>query len=316
MIFDIAFIGHYTRDTIVYPHASHWVNGGGYYFGARVAAQMGLQVAVVTRLSRAHWGAVELLERMGVTMLARETPQSTVLNLVYPTGNLDQRRVEMSSWAGPFELSDIAGVEARAYMVAASSIRGEIPLALIEALAQRGAHVGLDVQGYMRVPDDRAAWDRVVKDGVRQDVELGHDDWPGKEEVLRHVTILKTDAYEAGLLTGETDRAAAARRLCALGPREVLVTNSAGVLLCHGGEILEAPFVPAELRGRSGRGDTCSGAYIARRLSAPPRDSLFWTAAVTSLKLEQEGPFNRDIGEAEVLYRGLLAENTASPQAL
>lgn len=305
-MYDIAFIGHYTRDTIVYPHASHWVNGGGYYFGAQVAARMGLRVAVVTRLSRAHWEAVELLERMGVTMLARETPASTVLNLVYPTGNLDQRRVELSSWAGPFDLTDIAGVEARAYVVAASSIRGEVPPALVAALAQRGAHVGLDVQGYMRVPEDQAAWDRVVREGAGQPVVLGHDTWPGKEEVLRHVTILKTDAYEAGLLTGETDRTEAARRLSALGPSEVLVTSSAGVLLCHDGKITEAPFVPDELRGRSGRGDTCSGAYIARRLSAPPRESLFWTAAVTSLKLEREGPFDRDIREAEALYARLM----------
>lgn len=305
-MYDIAFIGHYTRDTIIYPHASHWVNGGGYYFGARVAAQMGLSVAVVTRLSRAHWEAVDLLERMGVTMLARETPASTVLNLVYPTGNLDQRRVELSSWAGPFSLADIAGVEARAYMVAASSIRGEIPPALVAGLAQRGAHVGLDVQGFMRVPEDPAAWDRVVRNGAGQTVVLGHDNWPGKEEVLRHVTILKTDAYEAALLTGETDRAEAARRLSALGPREVLITSSAGVLLCHDGEITEAPFVPDELRGRSGRGDTCSGAYISRRLSAPPRESLHWTAAVTSLKLEREGPFDREIGEAEALYARLM----------
>ncbi len=305
-MYDIAFIGHYTRDRIVYPHASHWVNGGGYCFGACVAAQMGLRVAVVTRLSREHWEAVELLEGMGVTMLARETPASTVLNLVYPTGNLDQRRVELSSWAGPFDLADIAGVEARAYVVAASSIRGEVPPALVAALAQRGAHVGLDVQGYMRVPEDPAGWDRAAGEGGGQPVVLGHDSWPGKDEVLRHVTILKTDAYEAGLLTGVADRAEAARRLSALGPREVLVTSSAGVLLCHNGEILEAPFVPDELRGRSGRGDTCSGAYIARRLSAPPRESLFWTAAVTSLKLEREGPFDREIGEAEALYARLM----------
>ena len=69
------------------------------------------------------------------------------------------------------------------------------------------------------------------------------------------------------------------------------MTNSAGVLLCDDGEITEAPFVPVELRGRSGRGDTCAGAYLARRLTASPREALFWTAAVTSLKLETEGPF-------------------------
>ncbi len=312
MRYDIVFIGHYTRDTIIYPHATRLVHGGGYYFGAAVAAQMGLRVAVVTRLSREHWEAVGLLERLGVTMLARETPASSELSLIYPTGNLDERRLELSSWAGPFEPADLAGVEARAYMVAASSLRGEIPLALIEALAQRGAIIGLDVQGYMRVPQDPAAWARVREDGVKQAVVLEHDDWPGKEAVLRHVTVLKTDANEAARLTGEADRAAAARRLAALGPAEVLVTSSAGVLLCRDGEIMEAPFVPAALRGRSGRGDTCAGAYLARRLSAPPAEALFWAAAVTSLKLEEEGPFRRDLAEAEALYQRLGAQRVGA----
>jgi sugar/nucleoside kinase (ribokinase family) len=296
MTYDIAFIGHYTRDTIVYPHATRTADGGGYFFGANVAAQMGLKVAVVTRLAREDWGAVAKLERLGVAMLARLTPTSTALRLAYPTANLDQRTIELSSWAGPFDLADLADVSARAYAIAASSVRGEISLEVIEALAARGGHIALDVQGFMRV----------LRDGV-----LGHDAWLGKEAVLRHVTILKTDAFEAELLTGEADRAAAARRLAAYGPREVLVTNAAGVLLCHDGEITEAPFVPCELRGRSGRGDTCAGAYLAKRLSASPREALFWTAAVTSLKLETEGPFRRNIAEVEALYRRLLDTRAA-----
>lgn len=290
MDFDIAFLGHYTRDTIVYPHATRTVDGGGYFFGASVAAQMGLRVAVITRLAREDWGAAAKMEQVGVTMMVHPTPHSTVLRLIYPTADLDQRTIELSSWAGPFELSDIANVSARAYAIAASSVRGEISLEMVEALAARGAHVALDVQGFMRV----------LRDGV-----LVHDAWPGKEAVLRHVTILKTDAFEAELLTGEADRASAARQLAAYGPREVLVTNSAGVLLYHDGEITEAPFVPCKLCGRSGRGDTCAGAYLARRLTASPRGALFWTAAVTSLKLETEGPFRRELAEVETLYRRL-----------
>ncbi len=288
--YDLAFVGHYTRDTIVYPHSTRTQDGGGYYFGAVVAARMGLAVAVVTRLAEEDWEAVRKLERLGVRMLARPVPSSTVLRLTYPTSNLDQRIIELSSWAGPFEAEDLAGVNARAFAVAASSIRGEISPELVGSLASRSTMVALDVQGFIRVEDG----------GV-----LGHDNWPEKEEVLRHVSILKTDSVEAELLTGEKNMAEAARRLSEYGPREVLVTHSGGVLLWHDGVVDEAPFVPRELKGRSGRGDTCTGAYVARRLSASPRDALFWTAAVTSLKLEEEGPFNRDISEAEALYERL-----------
>lgn len=288
--FDIVFLGHYTQDTIIYPHLTRTVDGGAYFFGANVAARMGLRTAVVTRLAHKDWGAVEKLERLGVTMLARATPASTQLRLIYPTDNLDERTIELISSAGPFTLEDIAGLEARAYVVAASSVRGEVSPELVEALAVRGGILALDVQGFIRV----------MRDG-----KLGLDDWPGKEAVLKHVTLLKTDAVEAERLTGESDRRMAARQLAAYGPREVLVTNSKGILLYCDGVVYEAPLVPRELKGRSGRGDTCTSAYLCKRLTASPADALTWAAAVTSLKLEEEGPFRREMAEVETLYERL-----------
>lgn len=290
--FDIAFIGHYTKDTIVYPDLMRTVDGGAYFYGANVAARMGMKVAVVTRLAHEDWHAVEKLEQLGVTMLAHATPQSTLLRLIYPTSNMDERTIELTSWAGPFTLSDVADVQARAYAIVASSVRGEMPTEIVETLAARGAIIALDVQGFIRV----------MRNGA-----LTLDEWPGKEEVLKHVTVLKTDAVEAKLLTGEADRYAAARRLAEYGPREVLLTHSGGVLVYHDGVVDEAPLVPKELKGRSGRGDTCTAAYLSRRLAALPAEAVTWAAAVTSLKLEEEGPFNRDLAEVEALYEKLSA---------
>jgi sugar/nucleoside kinase (ribokinase family) len=289
MTFDIVFIGHYTKDTIVYPHSTRTVDGGAFFYGANVAARMGLRIAVVTRLARQDWHVVGKLERLGVTVFGRETAASTHLRLTYPTANLDERTIELTSSAGPFGVDEVANVQARAFAIGAS-VRGEVPAEVVDALAARGAMVALDVQGFVRV----------VKDG-----RLTFDDWPGKESVLRHVTVLKTDGVEAGLITGESDRYVAARRLAALGPREILLTHGGGVLVLHEGTFYEAPFVPDEVRGRSGRGDTCTSAYLSRRLAAPPADAVIWAAAVTSLKLEVEGPFRREIGEVEALYQRL-----------
>lgn len=290
--FDIAFIGHYTKDTIVYPHSTRTVDGGAYFFGANVAARMGLRVAVVTRLARQDWGAVEKLERLGVTMFAHATPSSTLLRLIYPTDNLDERTIELTSLAGPFSVQDIAGVQAGAYAIVASSARGEVPVEVVETLAARGAVIALDVQGFIRV----------LRNGT-----LTQDEWPGKEEILKHVTVLKTDAVEAKLLTGESDRRAAARRLAEYGPKEILLTQNGSVLVYHDGVFDEAPLVPKEIKGRSGRGDTCTASYLARRLTASPAEAVRWAAAVTSLKLEEEGPFNRDLAEVEALYQKLSA---------
>lgn len=290
--FDVAYIGHYTQDTIVYPHLTRTIDGGAFYYGANVAARTGVRMAVVTRLAQADWHVVKELEGLGVSVFARATPDSTRLRLIYPTSNLDERTIELISSAGPFTVAEVKNVEARAWIVGAS-VRGEVPPEVVMALAEKGGLLALDVQGYIRVVENGA---------------LAYDTWPGKEELLPYVTVLKTDAVEAERLTGEADRYEAARRLGALGPKEVLMTHSGGVLVLHNGVIHEAPLVPREVRGRSGRGDTCTSSYVSRRLSAPPREAVAWAAAVTSLKLEAEGPFRRERAEAQALYERLKGE--------
>jgi len=289
MTFDIVFIGHYTKDTIVYPAVTRVVDGGAFNYGANVAARMGLRVAVVTRLARADWHVVESLEAIGVTAFAKATPHSTCLRLIYPTDDLDQRTIELASSAGPFTVKEVAGIDARAYAIGAS-VRGEVPVEVVRHLAATGAILALDIQG----------WLRIVQDGI-----LTSDGWPGKEAVLPLVTVFKTDAVEAKLLTGEDDRYEAARRLAAYGPKEVLLTHSGGVLVFHDGAFHEAPWAPQAVRGRSGRGDTCTSAYLSRRLTATPAEAVVWAAAVTSLKLEAEGPFRREVAEVETLYNRL-----------
>ncbi|MBU0495833.1 MAG: carbohydrate kinase [Chloroflexi bacterium] len=293
-MFDIAFLGHYTQDTIVYPGSSRTVDGGAFYYGASVAARMGLRVAVVTRLARADRRVLDELERLGVTVYARATPTSTCLRLTYPTANLDERTIELTSSAGPFTVAEVAPVSARTWHIGAS-VRGEVPAEVIRALAASGVAVSLDVQGFVRA----------IRDGA-----LVYDDWPGREAILPLVTVLKTDAVEAELLTGQADRHEAARRLAALGPREVLLTHGGGVLVYHDGVFDEAPWRPREVRGRSGRGDTCTAAYLSRRLTASPAEAVAWAAAVTSLKLEAEGPFRRELTEVEALYRVMRSGQT------
>jgi sugar/nucleoside kinase (ribokinase family) len=287
--FDIAYVGHYTKDTIVYPNETKTVDGGAFYYGVNVIARMGLRAAVVTRLARQDWHVIEELERLGVKVFAHASPASTNLRLIYPTADLDQRTIELASSAGPFTVDELAQVEARAFIIGAS-VRGEVPAEVVDALAARGALIALDVQGFIRI----------VRDGV-----LMFDDWPGKESILSRATVLKTDAVEAERLTGEADRHAAARKLAAFGPREVLLTYNGGVLICHDGVIDEVPLMPREVHGRSGRGDTCTAAYVSRRLSSPPADAVAWAGAVTSLKLETEGPFRRELYEVETLYEKL-----------
>lgn len=288
-MFDVAYIGHYTKDTIIYPHATRLQDGGAFFYGLNAVARMGLKSAVVTNLARQDWHVVEELQQLGVHVKARESKYSTCLKLIYPTSNLDERTIEVTSLADPFTVEQVQNIDARAFIIGAS-LRGEVPTQVVQAIAAKGALVVLDVQGFLR---------------ILQNGTMTTDGWPDRASVLKYATILKTDAVEAKALTGEDDRYVAARKLAEYGLREVLMTHNGSVMVYHEGVFDEAPLVPKELRGRSGRGDTCTASYVSRRLTAPPSDAVVWSAALTSLKLENEGPFRRDISEVETLYQKL-----------
>jgi len=286
-VYDLALVGNYTQDTIISPSGTRLVDGGAFNYGAHVAASMGLKVAAITRLARGDWHIVDELIRLGVDVFARATPESTCLRLEYPTPNPDERAIYVTSTAGAFTIDEVESLQARAFLVGAS-LRGEVGGEIIETLGRKDTLLAADVQGFVRV----------ARDG-----RLIYAAWPEKHQVLAHMDVLKTDAVEANMLTGEADLAQAARILADMGPSEVVLTHRDGVLVYAGGEYYEARFFPHKLIGRSGRGDTCIAAYVARRLHAPPGEATRWAAAVTSLKMEAEGPFRRNIGEVTDLIR-------------
>jgi sugar/nucleoside kinase (ribokinase family) len=121
--------------------------------------------------------------------------------------------------------------------------------------------------------------------------------------VLAHVDVLKSDAVEGEFLTGERDLHAIARKLASYGPKEIVLTHKDGLVVLVNGTTHEQPFLPVELRGRSGRGDTCVGSYLSKRLSAEPAEATVWAAALTSLKLEAEGPIRRSRADVEAAIR-------------
>ena len=125
--FDIAFIGQYTKDTIVNASGTQVKDGGAYYFGANVASRMGLKTAAVTSLAREDFPAPESLRALGVEVFVKESPKSTCLRLEYPSSNLDDRILTVTSVADPFRLADVAGIDAAVWSVGAS-IRGEVGL--------------------------------------------------------------------------------------------------------------------------------------------------------------------------------------------
>ena len=290
--YDIVFIGHYTKDTIVSHTGTRLVHGGAFNYGAQMAARLGFKVGAVTRLAKEDKAVVDTLEDLGVSTYVTYTEQSTCLRLEYPTTNLDERILTVTSTATPITARDVAGISSRCFAIG-PSIRGEVPEEVLDALRQTGAPIALDVQGYLR---------------INQGGTLVYTDWPDKEGILRKIDVLKTDAVEAHMLTGTKDIYKAAQILANLGPKEIVLTHRDGVLVLADGQIYEAGFYPKQLVGRSGRGDTCISSYMVGRLTMAPQEATEWAAAVTSLKMEAEGPFRGTIDDVQKLLKEKYAD--------
>ena len=281
---DIMMIGHFAKDRLVVDGNSEIASGGAVYYGSVALRHIGVRVAVVTRLHPDDFPLLSEMEAEGVRVFATPAPETSGIENIYTAADMERRICRPLSFAGPFSPQDIPDLWARIYLVT-PIMAGEVGLPLLKSLVQRGP-VALDMQGFVR---------------IREDGHLVFRQWPDMAEGLTHVTYLKVDRAEAEFLTGQADLRAAARQLAAYGPREVVVTQSAGVTVYADGQIYEAPFTPRSLDGRTGRGDTCFATYVGRRLSALAEEACRFAAAVTTLKQEQPGPWNGDLAAVQEL---------------
>jgi sugar/nucleoside kinase (ribokinase family) len=286
--YDVILLGAYTKDTIISLAGKRVVDGGGFNYGTNVVTRMGLKVASVTRLAQEDFHLVDELKKTGADVYATAALHSTCITLEYPTTNVDQRNIYVTTNSGSFTTSQVEGLKAKSFVIG-PSIRGEVPVAVIDEIKKLNKFISIDVQGYIRI--------------IREDGVLVYAEWPEKEAVLSRADVLKTDAVEAEFLTKETDIFKAAKILTSYGPKEIVLTHKDGLLVYDGKDYYEAGFYPEKLIGRSGRGDTVIASYMAKRISAPPAEATIWAAAAVSIKMETEGPFRRDIRDVEELIR-------------
>ncbi len=281
---DILMLGHLALDQIFVDGQGGYAPGGAVYYGGIALRRLGYRVAVVTRLRQEDFALLDDLRAAGVMVFAAAADETSGIANYYNSADMERRVTRPLGFAGPIQAADVPDVTARIYAIA-PIIAGEVGLPLLSNLARRGP-VALDVQGFVRV----RAGDKLV-----------FRPWPEMAEGLAQVTYLKVDRAEAELLTGLTDLNAAARRLAAYGPREIILTQSSGVTVFAEGAFYHAPFTPRSLAGRTGRGDTCFMTYLARRLEHSPAEATAWAGAVTTLKQEKPGPWDGDMAAVERL---------------
>jgi sugar/nucleoside kinase (ribokinase family) len=276
---DLLLLGHLAKDEVVIGGLTANRVGGAILFGAHAAAASGLRCGVATKLAAADEDLLAPLVEMGVKVHWRPSRHTCGIRNIYTTADQDRRRCVLIHAGAPFDEGDLpVGLTARVIHVG-PLLAGQVPAALLAGLARRSA-LGVDLQGFLRV---RCAGD-----------ELELRPWPDAAASLACVTYLKADAAEAEVATGQTDIPRAAQALSRLirPDGEVVLTHASRVTVLVGGELHEAPLDPVALEGRTGRGDTCMASYLAARLQGQePAWAARYAAALTSIKLERDGPF-------------------------
>ncbi len=288
---DVLLIGHVTRDRITINDRTRSAIGGAVYYASFPLQRMGLRTGVVTRLLPSDAYLLEEMRNRGVQVFLDPALETTQIENIYFADDQEERLCRMTGYAGPFQPSALPEL-ARQVTLVSPMAAGEASLALLKEVV-RHSPLALDVQGFVR---------------ARQRENLVNGDWLEKRDALALATFAKLDRAEAQVLTGLGEPHQAIWEIARWGPREIMLTYPGGVLLYVDRQVHQARIAPHVQNGRTGRGDTCFATYIGCRLSAEPVQALHFAAALTSLKLEQSGPFNGTIAEVQARIAETFAE--------
>ena len=282
--FDALIIGEVAQDTNVdCDGTTVEAIGGAVYYSGFAAANIGHKIAV---LPKADTAQIDLTAAFApapnITVYPLHSRTSFVTKNIYHTPDRERRTSTVDSVVEPYRPEQVPDIDAAIWHLAGLSA-GDIPNEMIP-FAARHAMVAIDVQTMLRR----------VEDGT-----LVYRDWAEKRELLPYVRFLKTDAAEAEILTGLTDRAEAAKLLYQWGAKEILITHNTEVLVYDGREVYTCPIRARNLSGRTGRGDTTFAGYINERLTADIPTALRFATALVSLKMETPGPFTGTRADVE-----------------
>lgn len=276
----ICCIGHITHDKIITPETEVDMPGGTSYYFAHAMYHLngGKDFQLVTSLAETDMQAVTDLRQLGINVSVVPSRHTVYFENKYGE-NQNNRTQRVLAKADPFTVESLKNLKASVFHLG-SLLADDFSLQVIESLAGRG-EVSVDSQGYLRE--------------VRGE-KVYAVDWKEKREALRHIDVLKVNEYEMEVLTGHNDAHDAALQLAEWGVKEVCVT-----LGYYGSVILEdnhfydiCAYPPLRVVDATGCGDTYSTGYLyMRSRGANPSEAGHFAAAMSTLKLEANGPFAR-----------------------
>ena len=275
---DIVVLGHVAKDIIEIDGKSVLSIGGAVYYGGIAGSHMGLKIIIITHLKNDDFPILKEFEKHGVKYLAYPSDETSGIRNIYSSKNQEIRTCKPLGHAGLFKKEEIPEIKTK-YFICGPILAGEIDIPLLNYITDKyHGKVCLDIQGFVRVV-------------VGNDIIFSNLSQEDKKKILEKINILKVDHAEAEALTDKEDIEDAAKDLVKLGPKEVLLTHEKGISVYANNKLCFFPWKNKFIKGRTGRGDTAFISYVGSRIKKNPEESLKFATALTSLKLEIQGPF-------------------------
>lgn len=277
---DICCIGHITLDKIVTPKKTTYMAGGtSYYFSHGMSRLKDYKhYKLVTALAESERQSAEEIRALGIEVKIIPSRKTVYFENIYEE-NQDNRKQKVLAKADPFTVENLQDVEANIFHLG-TLLSDDFSLEVIRYLATKGT-LSADAQGYLREVRDE---------------QVFATDWKEKREALKYIDILKVNEKEMEVLTGYTNPQKAAIRLAQWGVKEVLITlGSLGSMIYAENKFYHIPaYPPHEVVDATGCGDTYMTGYLyMRNRGASYSEAGCFAAAMSTLKLEHSGPFNR-----------------------
>lgn len=281
---DICCIGHITKDKIVTPHRVVYMAGGTSFYFAYAINQLPNDVSfsLVTSMDPTETEPAEKMRQAGIDVTLNASRNTVFFENIYGE-NQNERKQRVLAKADPFTIEQLEHVDAKVYHLG-SLLSDDFSNEVVEYLAKKGK-VSIDVQGYLREVRDEKVYPI---------------DWKDKLRVLKNTYYLKVNEIEMETITGLKDAYEATKLLHSWGVTEVIITlGSEGSLIYVDDTFYEIPaYAPHEVVDATGCGDTYSAGYLYQRtLGATPTEAGKFAAAMCTIKLEHNGPFNRSIDD-------------------
>lgn len=277
--YDILIIGPVSLDKNIDCRDNEVDNvGGAVIYSGYAASLCGYSTAVFTKANSNTCDVQKSFEKSKVNLYCKESSATCSIKNKYFTEDKEKRECTSLAVCDPFTIEDLmnlSDVLPKIYHFA-GLVWGDFKEEIFKHVAEK-AEVAVDAQCLLR--------------HVTADKHMEYQDWKRKKEFLKYITYLKTDAVEAEILTGESDRYKAARILHEWGAKEVMVTHNTEVIVYDGEEFYSCSIKSRNLSGRTGRGDTTFAGYLCGRTHMKIDQSLLFATALVSLKMEQFGPF-------------------------